>query len=60
VQKAEQVYQGERERFKVGDSTVFLIAERLRQLNEAKMRVIDSQVDYHVGLLALKAITSEL
>ena len=59
VDKAEQVYNGERERFKVGDSTVFLIAERERQLNEAKVRVIDAEVEYHTGVLALKAITSQ-
>jgi outer membrane protein TolC len=60
VQKAEQVYLGERERFSVGDSTVFLMAERERQLNEAKIRVIDAEVEYHTGVLALKAITSQL
>jgi len=60
LDKANQVYLGERERFKVGDSTVFLIAERGRQLNEAKMRLIDAEVDYQIGLLALRAITSDL
>lgn len=60
VEKAEQVYQGERERFKVGDSTVYFMAERARQLNEAKVRTIDASVEYHIGLLALKAITSQL
>jgi outer membrane protein TolC len=60
VDKAQQVYLGERERFKVGDSTVFLIAERERQLNEAKIRLIDAEVEYHVGVLALRAITSQL
>jgi outer membrane protein TolC len=60
VDKANQVYLGERERFNAGDSTVFLMAERERQLNEAKIRVIDAQVEYYVGILALKAITSQL
>jgi len=60
VGKAEQVYQGERERFKVGDSTVFLIAERERQLIEARIRMIDAEVEYHNGVLALRAITAEL
>ncbi len=60
VEKAEQVYQGERERFKVGDSTVYFMAERARQLNEAKVRTIDASVEYHIGILALKAITSQL
>jgi outer membrane protein TolC len=60
VDKAQQVYMGEKERFKVGDSTVFLIAERERQLNEAKIRLIDTEVEYHVGKLALRAITSQL
>jgi outer membrane protein TolC len=60
VTKAEQVYQGERQRFAMGDSTVFLIAERERQLNEARVRLIDSSVEYHIGVLALKAITTQL
>jgi outer membrane protein, heavy metal efflux system len=60
VNKAEQVYQGERERFSVGDSTVYFMAERERQLNEAKFRMIDAEVEYHVGVLSLKAITSQL
>jgi outer membrane protein TolC len=60
VSKAEQVYLGEREKFQLGDSTVFLIAERERQLNEAKVRVIDAEVEYHIGTLALQAITCQL
>jgi outer membrane protein len=60
VEKAEQVYQGERERFKLGDSTVYFMAERARQLNEAKVRTIDASVEYHIGILALKALTSQL
>lgn len=60
VQKTDQVYQGELARFRFGDSTVFLVAERERQLNEAKLRVIDAEIDYHLGLLALRAITTQL
>lgn len=60
VAKAEQVYFGERDRFQAGDSTVFLVAERERQLNEAKMRTIDAEVEYHAGVLALRAITMQL
>jgi len=60
VKKAEQVYMGEKERFNAGDSTVFLVVERERQLNEAKLRMIDAEVEYHSGVLALRAITSEL
>lgn len=60
VQKSNQVYLGERERFNSGDSTVFLITQRERQLAEAKMRLIDAEVEYQLGVLALKAITSQL
>jgi outer membrane protein TolC len=60
VQRAQQVYEGERERFKVGDSTVFLVVQREQQLNEARLRLIDAQVEYHIGLLALRAITCQL
>jgi outer membrane protein TolC len=60
VQKSDQVYSGERDRFNAGDSTVFLITQRERQLAEAKMRLIDAEVEYQLGVLALKAITSQL
>jgi outer membrane protein TolC len=60
VRKADLVYLGERERFALGDSTVFLMAERARQLNEAKIRLIDAEVEFHLGVLALKAITMQL
>lgn len=60
VAKADQVYLGERERLQAGDSTVFLVTERERQLTEAKMRTIDAQVEYHNGVLALRAITTRI
>ncbi|MBX9568252.1 MAG: TolC family protein [Candidatus Obscuribacterales bacterium] len=60
VEKANLVYLGERERLQAGDSTVFLVTERERQLNEARMRTIDAQVEYHNGLLALRAITAQM
>lgn len=60
VARAEQVYSGERERLQAGDSTVFLVTERERQLNEAKLRVIDAQLEYHNGVLALRAITTQI
>jgi len=60
VDRAQKVYVGEKEKFKAGDSTVFLIAERERQLNEAKVRMIDAEVEYEIGVLALRAITSQL
>ncbi len=60
VSRAEQVYAGEKERLQAGDSTVFLVTERERQLNEAKLRVIDAQLEYHNGELALRAITAQL
>jgi outer membrane protein len=60
VDKSNQVYMGERERFSAGDSTVFLITQRERQLAEAKMRLIDAEVEYQMGVLALKAITTQL
>ncbi len=60
VEKAQLVYEGERERFNMGDSTVFLVAERERQLIEAKLRTIDAKIEYHVGILALQTITCQL
>lgn len=60
VEKAQAVYEGERERFQAGDSTVFLVTQRERQLTEAKLDLIDAQVEYQLGALALRVITCQI
>lgn len=57
VMKAEQVYQGEQKRFNVGDSTVFLVTQRERQLFDARIRLVDAQVEYLQALARMQALT---
>ncbi len=57
AQKSEQVYQGERKRFEYGDSTVFLVTQRERQLFDAKIRLIDTQIEYLQAMARMQALT---
>lgn len=57
AQKSEQVYQGERKRFEYGDSTVFLVTQRERQLFDAKIRLIDTQIEYWQAMARMQALT---
>ncbi|MBX9692293.1 MAG: TolC family protein, partial [Cyanobacteria bacterium] len=57
TQKAEQVYQGEKKRFEFGDSTVFLVTQRERQLFDARIQLIDAQRDYLQALARMQALT---
>lgn len=55
--KAEQVYQGEQKRFNFGDSTVFLVTQRERQLFDARIRLVDAQVEYLQAVSRMQALT---
>ncbi len=55
--KMEQVYIGERKRFNVGDSNVFLVTQRERQLFDARVQLVDTQRDYLQALARMKALT---
>ncbi len=57
AQKSEQVYLGERKRFEFGDSTVFLVTQRERQLFDAKIRLIDTQIEYLQAMARMQALT---
>lgn len=57
TQKSEQVYIGEQKRFNVGDSTVFLVTQRERQLFDAKIRLIDAQNEYLQAAAKMQALT---
>ena len=57
VEKSEAVYQGEQKRFTFGDSTVFLVTQRERQLFDAKIKLIDAQVEYLQASAKMQALT---
>ncbi len=57
VEKSEQVYVGEKKRFNFGDSTVFLVTQRERQLFDARIRLIDAQVEYLQASARMQALT---
>jgi outer membrane protein len=60
VKKAKEVEQGERLRFGVGDSTVFLVNQRERFSAEAELRMVETHVEYLQAISALKAVTCKL
>jgi outer membrane protein TolC len=60
VEKAQAVYAGERVRFQAGDSTVLLVTKMERQLTEAKLELVDAQVEYQLGTLVLRVITCQI
>lgn len=55
--KANEVYLGEQRRFSFGDSTVFLVTQRERQLFEARVNLINTQVEYLQALARMRALT---
>ncbi len=57
TKKAEDVYQGEQKRFNLGDSTVFLVTQRERQLFDARVNLINTQVEYLQAQARMKALT---
>ncbi len=57
VEKSEQVYIGEKKRFNFGDSTVFLVTQRERQLFDARIKLVDAQVEYLQASARMQALT---
>lgn len=57
VEKSEAVYVGEKKRFNFGDSTVFLVTQRERQLFDAKIKLVDAQVEYLQASAKMQALT---
>jgi outer membrane protein TolC len=52
---AQQLEQGEREKFALGDSTLFLVNQRERATAEAENKLIDLQLEYQQGIVTLRA-----
>lgn len=57
---AKELEKGERDRFELGDSTLFLVNQRERSSAEAAMRVLDLEVEYHQTIANFKAVSGQL
>lgn len=57
VQLAQALEEGERTRFQLGDSTLFLVNQRERATAEARVKLIDVQVEYEQALAAFRTVT---
>lgn len=57
---AKQLEEGERTRFELGDSTLFLVNQRERSTAEALIKLIDLQAEYQQAAVRLKAVTGQL
>ncbi|MCS6886179.1 MAG: TolC family protein [Acidobacteriota bacterium] len=51
--------EGEREKFLLGDSTIFLVNQRERSRAEAEIKLIDVYIEYQIGMAAYKAATND-
>ncbi len=59
-QLALQLEQGERTRFELGDSTLFLVNQRERATAEAQVKLIEVQAEYHQAAVQMMAVTGQL
>lgn len=60
LELARRVEEGERYRFSMGDSTVFLVNQRERATAEAELRRLEVQGEYLKSLVGLEAATGRL
>lgn len=59
-QLARQLEEGERTRFELGDSTLFLVNQRERATAEALIRLIELKTEYQQAQVRLMAVTGQL
>ena len=57
VQLAQTLEEGERTRFALGDSTLFLVNQRERATAEARVKLIDVQIEYEQAVAAFRTVT---
>lgn len=60
LELAKQMEEGERIKFKHGDSTLFLVNQRERSTAEANVNLIDAMIEYHKAVGLFRAVTGEL
>lgn len=57
---AQQLEAGERQKFDLGDSTIFLVNQRERASAEASIKLLETHAEYEVAHLTLLAATGQL
>lgn len=57
VELAIRLEEGEREKFRLGDSTLFLVNQRERATAEARVKLIEIQAEYEQAVAAFRAAT---
>jgi len=57
VNLARQIEEGERTRFELGDSTLFLVNQRERATAEARIKLIEIQAEYEQAVASFRAAT---
>ncbi|MDX2031879.1 MAG: TolC family protein [Blastocatellia bacterium] len=57
VELAQRLEEGERTRFTLGDSTLFLVNQRERATAEARVKLIEIQAEYEQAVAAFRTIT---
>jgi len=60
LELARKLEQGERDRFALGDSTLFLVNQRERATAEAAVKTIGIQAEYEQALATFGAVTAQL
>lgn len=59
IQLSERLEQGERDKFALGDSTLFLVNQRERAAAEARMKLIEIQAEYEQALANFRVVTAQ-
>ncbi|MEB3286033.1 MAG: TolC family protein [Vampirovibrionales bacterium] len=59
-QLAKQLEEGERTRFELGDSTLFLVNQRERSTAEAFIKMVEIQAEYQQAAIRMVAVTGQL
>lgn len=60
VEQSRILEKGEREKYRFGDSTLFVVNRRERDRAEAEIKLIDVQTEYWRAQAALRAVTAQL
>lgn len=55
LELARRLEEGEREKFRLGDSTIFLVNQRERAAAEAEVKLIDLEIEYQQAIAAFRA-----
>lgn len=59
VELAVRLEQGEREKFALGDSTLFLVNQRERATAEARVKLIEVQAEYQQAVAVFRTVTAQ-